>query len=62
MEEDQNPFAKYAVPKDNTSGKEAEENPFSKYSTSTASSAVQTAAGEPMLKMQPPSTDMYDQF
>ena len=62
MEEDQNPFAKYAVSEDNTSGKEAEENPFSKYSTSTASSAVQTAAGEPMLKMPPPSTDMYDVF
>lgn len=62
MEEDQNPFAKYAVPEDNTSGKEAEENPFSKYSTSTAFSAVKSAAGEPMLKMQPPSTDMYDVF
>lgn len=62
MEEDQNPFSKYAVPEDATSLEDEEENPFSKYSTSTASSAVQTAAGEPMLKMQPPSTDMFDEF
>jgi len=37
-------------------------NPYLTPDTSTASSAVQTAAGEPMLKMQPPSTDMFDQF
>lgn len=37
-------------------------NPYLTPDTSTASSAVQTAAGEPMLKMQPPSTDMYDVF